>query len=332
MRANHILTAFEKALMDFEQDPEWMACLAMAQIKNPWFTNENSVAVLNQWRLSLSEKEVQAFLNKYQLPKESHGKKLGLVMAGNIPAVGMHDVLMGLIAGYKVKGKLSSLDETIPKLWVSKAAKFEPEISKNIEWVERLNGVDFVIVTGSDNTARTFEYYFKDTPKVLRKNRNSLAVITGNETKTELAALGKDIFDCFGLGCRSVTHIKVPKDYNFKDMIESWTAHVDVINHNKYANNYTYHKSLLLLDLDPHIDSGFGILHESEKLYSPVSVVHYSFYNSLEEVTAFIEAEKENIQCIVGSRYLPLGTAQCTMLSDYADSIDTLKALTTNCN
>ncbi len=330
MLSKKVLHSFYQALLGFEEDYLWNAVLAQAEIKNPWFTQENATKVLQQWRASLEEAKIASFVEIYTFPSNANEKILGLIMAGNIPAVGMHDVLMGLACGYTVKGKLSSLDEEIPKFWLKKAIENFPELEGRVDWVDKLNGVDFVVVTGSDSTARTFEYYFRETPKVMRKNRNSLAVLKGDESKEDMIALGEDIFAYFGLGCRSVTHLKVPKGYDFKPLIESWDGYHDNIHHNKYANNYHYHKALLLLDLDPHIDFGYGILHESEKLYSPVGTIHYSFYDSPEEVELFIADHSADIQCIVGQDYLPLGSAQKTELWDFADNVDTVKALLQN--
>ena len=326
MSPSDILSAFHTALASFETDEEWSEVLSKAEIANPWFTKPNATKVLQQWRSSLSKEKVSPFISKYTFT-DTKDKSLGIIMAGNIPAVGMHDLLMGLDCGYLVKGKLSSLDEDIPKLWVRKACEILPEISTKVAWVEKLKGVDFVIVTGSDNTARTFEYYFRETPKVLRKNRNSLAVLTGKESKEDMIALGEDIFSYFGLGCRSVTHLMAPEGYDFKPLIESWDGHHDNINHNKYYNNYHYHKALLLLDLDPHIDFGYGILHESDRLYSPVGTIHYSYYKSDSDIESFISEHQNEIQCIVGKNYLPFGSAQKTELWDFADNVDTVKAL-----
>ncbi len=320
-----ILRAFYLAIKDRKND-SWEALLYQAKLENPWFTTDNIEQCLKQWEQSLEPNNCNEFIARYHWEKLPYNnKKLGLILAGNIPAVGMHDVLMGLCSGFEVHCKLSSNDSKIIPFWIEKAIEMEPTIANKIKWVERLENIDFLVVTGNNNTANTFNQYFKNTERIIRQNRNSLAVITGNESDSELAALGSDIFSYFGLGCRNVTHIIVPQNYNFKQMIESWGSYTHIINHHKYANNYTYHKALLLMNLDPHIDFGFGMLHENKQLYSPVSIVHYSFYNSTADIQDYIQLNANQIQCIVGSNYLPFGTAQNTMLWDFADGVNTLE-------
>ena len=334
MNSIEILRSFELALSDFENNPEWQSVMRIAEVKNPWFTQENIKSSLDSWRTALNNESISKWLIGYKEELPSSDKVLGIIGAGNIPLVVMHDVLVGLISGLKLKIKLSSDDEELPKFWINKAQEL-CKTTLNIEYVERLNDIDIAIATGSNNTNRYFEYYFKNTPNVLRKNRNSLAVLGMHDTYSEnqYMQLGNDIFSYFGLGCRNVTHIKVPQGFDFKPMIQTWEKHfIDLANHNKYINNYNYHKALLLMNLDPHIDSGFVLMKESESLYSPVGVVYYSFYNDIEDVKNFIIQNKENIQCVVSdlneiSNVIKIGSAQCPKLWDYADGVDTLSFL-----
>lgn len=334
-----ILKSFELALSDFENNPEWQSVMKIAEVKNPWFTQENIKSSLDSWRTSLNSQSISKWLNGYEIDIPSSEKVLGIIGAGNIPLVIMHDVLVGLISGLKLKIKLSSDDEELPKFWIKKAQEMSG-IPFNIEYVERLNDIDIAIATGSNNTHRYFEFYFKNIPNVLRKNRNSLAVLGMHDSYSEdqYLRLGNDIFSYFGLGCRNITHVKVPRDFDFKPMIQTWEKHfLDLANHNKYVNNYNYHKALLLMNLDPHIDSGFVLMKESESLYSPVGVIYYSFYSDIDEVNEFINENKEDIQCVVTDlqeipNAIDLGAAQCPQLWDYADGVDTLSFLRSELN
>ncbi len=329
-----ILKSFEQALIGFEDNPEWQSKMSTAEVKNPWFTQDSITNNLDSWRTVLSDENVNKWLNNHDINVPQSDKVLGIIGAGNIPLVIMHDVLVGLISGLKLKIKLSSDDEELPKYWIQQAQEISG-INFEIEYVERLNGIDIAFATGSNNTHRYFEYYFKNKPNVLRKNRNSLAVLGmhNNYTESQYHQLGNDIFSYFGLGCRNVTHIKVPTGFDFKPMIQTWEKHfLELANHNKYVNNYNYHKALLLMNLDPHIDSGFVLMKESESLYSPVGVIYYSFYDDVQQVNDFINSYKEDIQCVVSdlreiNDKIKIGSAQCPQLWDYADGVDTLSFL-----
>jgi hypothetical protein len=220
----------------------------------------------------------------------------------------------------------------LPKYWIQNAIAMAPELQVRIEFSEDFKNLDAAIATGSNNSARYFEYYFRNIPHLLRKNRNSAAVLSGAETQEQLIGLGHDVFDYFGLGCRNVTHILLPENYEFRNLFETWEpVFRHLINHNKYANNYNYHKALLLMNLDPHMDTGYLLLKEKEDLYSPVGMLNYSFYASMANANAWLEKNREQIQCVsseiesIGK--IKLGNTQNTMLWDYADDIDTLKWL-----
>ena len=204
--------------------------------------------------------------------------------------------------------------------------------SERLVFVEQLKAMDVAIATGSNNSARYFSAYFKHIPHIIRNHRNSLAVLSGQETTEDFIALGKDVFDYYGLGCRNVTHLLLPQNYDFMPLFQCWDIHyADIQHHNKYINNYQYHRAMLLMNLDPHIDTGYVIAKEKPELYAPVGMLNYSFYSEMSEIPQRIEAWKDQLQCVVskidGIGALPLGQSQCTMLSDYADGVDTAQWL-----
>jgi hypothetical protein len=287
---------------------------------NAWFTPS---------QCDLAIKGIIKFLNKEKLanwvmpynPGLSIPRKVGVVMAGNIPWVGFHDLLSVLISGHHLAAKLSSQDTVLMRFIVDQLVKIEPRFSEHIDFVERLNDVEAVIATGSDNTSRYFEYYFRNKPHIIRKNRSSIAILTGNETKTQLTDLGRDVFSYYGLGCRNVSKLFVPKDYNFNELFECWEIYHDVFDHHKYANNYDYNKSILLINRVPHLDNGFVLVTESTTLVSPISVVYYEMGEP--------DLTSDKIQCIVSATgHVPFGKTQEPELTDYADNVDTLKFLT----
>jgi hypothetical protein len=241
-------------------------------------------------------------------------------MAGNIPLVGFHDLLCVLISGHRLSAKLSSQDSVLMRYVVEKLVAIEPRFKDYISFVERMNDADAVIATGSDNTARYFEYYFRNIPHIIRKNRSSCAILRGTETNEQLIALGKDVFSYFGLGCRNVSKLFVPKDYDFKRLLDLWQPYHDVFNHHKYVNNYDYNKSILLVNRTPHLDNGFVLITENKALVSPISVVYYEVGEP--------DPSSDKIQCVVSAEHVPFGKTQEPELTDYADRVDTLKFLT----
>jgi hypothetical protein len=290
-----------------------------ARNHNAWFTPSQCDLALKGILKFLVKDELTRWATGYEM--SANVKKVGVVMAGNIPLVGFHDLLSVLISGHHLAAKLSSQDTVLMRYVVEQLLKAEPRFREYIGFVERLNDVDAVIATGSDNSARYFEYYFRSKPHIIRKNRSSIAVLNGNETDEQLMALGKDVFSYFGLGCRNVSKLIVPEQYNFSRMLDLWEAYHDVSNHHKYVNNYDYNKSILLVNRVPFLDNGFLLLTESTALVSPISVLYY-------DTSADLGSDK--IQCIVGSEsdYVPFGKTQEPELTDYADNVDTLKFLT----
>ena len=329
------LLALHTALEDFEHNESWGFAIEHAKYHNRWFEEEQVHQSLSQWRESLSPDKVDSWLSNYSLPENIGTQRLGIIMAGNVPLVGFHDVIVGVISGFYVFAKTSSDDTLLPKMWLTEAAKIDPIWSERVEVVEQLRNLDVAIATGSNNTANYFSSFFKSIPHLIRNNRNSVAVLTGQETKEDFIALGHDVFDYFGLGCRNVTHLMLPPDYDFTPLFQCWDEHFDWIrNHNKYANNYEYHRALLLMNLDPHIDTGYLIAKEKPELYAPVGMLNYSFYDSVDGVAEKLVKWGGALQCTVS--HLPLtnalnfGSTQCTQLYDFADGVDTLQWLIEN--
>lgn len=312
-----------------EIDVEFEQVLKRSEIENPWFTTDNQKFALKQWSQLLTVENINNWLTEYSLSKTS--KKIGLILAGNIPLVGLHDVISVILSNHTPLIKLSSKDLLMIPFLLKKWKEFSDEEIK-FEFVEKLENFDAVIATGSNNTARYLEYYFKNHLSIIRKNRTSVAVLKGDETEEELKLLANDIFQYFGLGCRNVTRIFIPEDFLIDRLFESFLDFKEIINHNKYANNYDYNRAVYLLNQDKFWDNNFVMLKEDEKLFSPLSVINFSRYSSLDEVKNFIEENEENIQCIVakddlGIGSIPFGEAQNPSLNTYADNVDTMKFL-----
>jgi hypothetical protein len=300
-----------------------------ARLENPWFTKENIRMSLTGIREYLREEELIQWTSQYSLEPVQQ-KTIALVMAGNIPLVGFHDFLCVLIGGNNVQIKLSSKDSKLIKYLVNYLERIEPSFLGGITFKERLEGFDAIIATGSDNSARYFEYYFGKYPNIIRKNRTSCAILTGEESDQEITSLGVDIFSYFGLGCRNVSKLYVPNDYDFIKLLSRLESFKEVIHHHKYCNNYDYQKSILLVNGVKHLDNGFLLLQENEKLVSPISVLYYEQYSDDSDLRNKLKVNAEKIQCVVGKEKpaeIPFGQAQYPKVWDYADQIDTLKFL-----
>lgn len=301
---------------------------------NAWFTPENVEKAVKAIGEMLNRTDLTTWLNKYDLHKSAAGKKVGLILAGNIPLVGFHDVLCVLATGNQTLIKVSAQDARLISYVLQKLVTIEPRFADQFSLVERLENFDAVIATGSNNTSRYFEYYFGKVPNIIRKNRSSLAVLTGDETKEQLFELGHDIFDYYGLGCRNVSKLLVPKDYDLTPFFEAIEPYQVIINHHKYNNNYDYNKSIYLVNGDKHLDNGFLLVKEDERYVSPLAVLYYSYYNDLQSVELLVENESDKIQCIVSNAPLHVktpvvdfGKSQQPELWDYADGIDTMDFL-----
>jgi hypothetical protein len=315
-------------------DTELIELINNEHIYNAWFTPESVENAVKSIGKMLNEADLTIWLNQYDLNKNTSPKKVGLILAGNIPLVGFHDVLCVLATGNHALIKASVQDARLIKHVLEKLSVIDSRFKNQYSFVERLIDFDAVIATGSNNSSRYFEYYFGKVPNIIRKNRNSLAVITGNETEEQLYNLGHDIFDYYGLGCRNVSKILIPRDYRIATFFEAIEPYQPIIHHNKYNNNYGYNKSIYLVGSEKHLDNGFLLLREDEKFVSPLAVLFYSYYDDLQSVEQLINAEAENIQCVVSSAPLNVksqvvgfGQSQQPKLWDYADGIDTMDFL-----
>jgi hypothetical protein len=296
---------------------------------NPWFTPGNVRMALKAIGDELTYVNLKKWTDTYPALNEiSNPVTVGVVMAGNIPVVGFHDFLSVLISGNRIIAKTSSKDSELiihlSEILCSINSNFSGYINFTNDF---LSGFDAVIATGSDNSSRYFEYYFSKYPHIIRKNRNSIAVVEGDETSGELENLGIDIFSYFGLGCRNVSKVFLPDRYDLRAMIKSWSGYSDIINHTKYANNYDYNMAIYLVNKEKFLDTGFLLLKECHDLSSPVSVLYYEFYKSRDNLKALINVYQEKIQCISGRNYIPFGKSQLPKLWDYADNLDTLDFL-----
>jgi hypothetical protein len=302
---------------------------------NPWFTEEFVRYCLNHWANLLNANIIDRWLSNYNaLDKESSETVLALIPAGNIPFVGLHDILCAIATGIKLKIKLSSKDKLLNEWLIIELKNEFPLIREHIQVCDNLvDDFDAIIATGSDNTNRYFEYYFGKYPNILRKNRNSLAILSGNETSSELETLTDDIFVYFGMGCRSVSKIFVPLNYDFTELFKAFRKYDHLKYHNKYANNYDYQTAICQLNKTDYYNAGNALLIENHNLPSPIAVINFSYYNNFEEIHIFVDKYKQNIQCIVTNLTnfagnISFGSAQKPQIDDFADGIDTIDFLT----
>ena len=314
---------------------EFEQLIQLSQSHNGWYTSEQVYFSIQSWAKALTQENLDQWTSSYDFTT-TESKTIALILAGNIPLVGFHDFISVLVSGHNVLVKTSSDDQHLLPFLAKYLITVEPQLANKINFVEgKLEGFDAVIATGSNNTARYFEYYFKDKPSIIRKNRNSVAVLNGQETKEQLIALGEDIFRYFGLGCRNVSKLFVPKGYSFDAFFEAIFEYQGVIHYEKYANNYDYNKAVFLMSNYKLLDNGFLTLKEDSSHASPISSVFYEYYDSLTEIEKRLESEAETIQCIVSNNLvqnsIPFGQTQRPQLWDYADHVDTISfSLTIN--
>ncbi|TDS17724.1 acyl-CoA reductase [Sphingobacterium paludis] len=301
--------------------------LQSAAIKNPWYTVPNTRKQIAALTANLQESTLAEWLAPY--PDLESDKTVGLILAGNIPLVGFQDIMSVLLAGFHAKIKLSSDDAGLTPFIVNALNGIEPRFASKITIVDRLADYDLVIATGSDNSSRYFEHYFGKKPHIIRKNRNAVAILTGEESTAELQHLGYDIFDYFGLGCRSVSKMFIPEDFPLSRFFEAIASFEPIREHFKYGNNYDYNKSIYLINGDKHFDNGFLLVKEDQRIASPLAVLFYETYSKLEDVTKLLDEQAEKIQCIVSNGAIEskistfsLGGSQCPGLTDYADGVD----------
>lgn len=307
--------------------------LKLAQESNGWFTKSNLCFALNQWHQLLQKESLEYWLSSYSIPIKTP-KVVAIIMAGNIPLVGFHDLISALVVGHQLVIKQSSNDKHILPFLTAYIEYISPELKGKITFTtDRLINYDAVIATGSNNTARYFETYFRNTPSIIRKNRNSVAVLTGKETPEQLLKLGEDIFRYFGLGCRSVSKIFVPKNYNFDHFFEAIYHWHPIMNSVKYANNYDYNKAVYLMSEFQLIENGFLMLKEDIRYGSPIATLFYEYYDNINQLKDKIQYDKEKIQCVISNGLfandVDFGSSQYPKLNDYADDIDTVDFLLT---
>ncbi len=305
--------------------------LKIAKEHNGWFTEKNIIFSIESWSNALNNNNISHWVSNYNFTV-SNPKNIAIIMAGNIPLVGFHDFLSVLISGHNVLVKQSSNDKHLLPFLAKYLEVVEPEFKGKIKFTEqKLEHFDAVIATGSDNTARYFEYYFKDKPSIIRKNRNSIAVLTGKETKEQLEALSDDIFTYYGLGCRNVSKLFVPKDYNFDAFFNAIYKWHPIINEAKYANNYDYNKAVYLMSEFDMLENGFMMIKEDESYASPIATLFYERYDNTANLNQKLTLDKDKIQCIVAHTFsdseIVFGETQKPQLWDYADNVDTVKFL-----
>jgi hypothetical protein len=295
---------------------------------NGWFSENNIRKALFAWSKQLQAVELYKWLESYSFPVNHEPRKVGIICAGNLPMVGLHDVLCVLLTGHVAYIKLSTDDNRLMPAFLQILIGFDSTFTNRIVYAEgRMNDMEAVIATGSNNTGRYFEQYFGHLPHIIRKSRTSVAILTGDETDEELHDLGNDVFDYFGLGCRSVSKLYVPDQFDIDRFFKAMFRYNDIINHNKYANNYDYNKAVWLLNNEQLLDNGFLLLKQEKSLASPTGSLYYEFYSNESALRQELAARSEEIQCVVGGNDIPFGQAQQPALWDYADGVDTIRFL-----
>ncbi|MEX6687834.1 acyl-CoA reductase [Danxiaibacter flavus] len=309
-------------------DTEWQMIKERAGRQNPWFIPEFiDLASTALSREFLTRPVLEEWTKNYGIPQENpHPKLVGIVMAGNIPLVGFHDFLCTFITGHRMAIKLSSKDDVLLPHLVAKLEEWNPAAKGLVQFAETLKGCDAYVATGSNNSGRYFEYYFSKYPNIIRKNRTSVAVLDGQESADDLINLAKDIQLYFGLGCRNVTKLYVPENYNFMPLLETLKQYDYFLEFHKYKHNFDYQLALLIMNNKYYMNSGAVVVTENSSPFSPISQVHFEYYTDKD---ALLESLKGNeaIQCVVGKDNIPFGSAQQPSLIDYADGVDTMAFL-----
>ena len=318
------------AMNDLFFDPFHMQIKRASEF-NGWFTRENVLTAFYKWSKILNISNLNKWISPYDLSNIQQ-KKVGVIMAGNIPLVGFHDFLVVLISGHELIAKQSSSDSHFLPLIAKYLEYVEPEFKGLISFTdEKLTGFDAVIATGSNNTARYFDYYFGKYPSIIRRNRNSVAVLKGDESHEELKDLGEDIFRYFGLGCRSVSKIFVPRNYDFDPFFKAIYDYKEVLKYDKYINNYDYNKAVFLMSQYKLLENGFLMLKEDQSYASPIATLFFEYYDDELTLAQRLHDDKESIQCLVGksdrSNMVAFGQTQNPQLWDYADDVDTMSFL-----
>ena len=321
-----------KRITDFSNQ-ELQAAINSAYAENNWFTINNikkSLTNISKW---LTTEILNDWIKEYSLHDKDKNKKVGIIMAGNIPLVNFHDLICCFLSGNIAICKLSGKDKVLMEFVLAQLYIIEPKTKELIYTAQQLKDIDAIIATGSDNSFRYFDYYFGKKPHIFRKNRNSIAVLNGNETKEDYNLLGNDIFDYYGLGCRNISKVFFPKEYSITTFLDNIASFKHVIDNNKYKNNFDYNLSIYLLNKEKHWHNEFVIMKESTETASPCAVLYFEYYGSKDELTKKLNHEKEKIQCIVSNEkwfeeFIPLGSSQMPELSEYPDNVDTMEFLT----
>lgn len=306
-------------------EPAWILAKERAFRENAWFIPEFIDLSVNAIAdCFLKPSILEEWMQSYQVPEENqHPRTVGIVMAGNIPLVGFHDLLSVLMTGHRARIKPSSKDETLIRHLVTKLCEWEPGMQDLISFETMLKGCDAYIATGSNNSSGFFEYYFSKYPHIIRRNRTSVAVLTGNETAEELLALADDVHFYFGLGCRNVTKIYVPRNYDFLPMLAAFRKYNYLIDQNKYKNNYDYNLAILILNKELYMTNESLLLVENESVFSPISQLNYEYYEDRESLKQRLNGHPD-LQGVVGHGFIPFGQSQRPGIRDYADGVDTV--------
>jgi hypothetical protein len=310
------------------KDDDWQQAKHKAYLENQWFIPEFiELSVNNIAQNFLQPQQIDVLIKQYQMPEENlHPRKVGIVMAGNIPLVGFHDLLCVFLSGHYAMVKPSSKDEVLIKHLVKKLTEWDQQVEQFINLSVMIKNCDAYIATGSNNSSRYFDYYFSKYPSIIRKNRTSIAVLTGKETAGELEKLADDVYQYFGLGCRNVTKIFVPKNYDFVPLLDAFKKFDHLVDHHKYKNNYDYNLAIHILNNQYYMTNGSIILVENESPFSPISQLHYEYYSNEDDVREKLKND-QNIQCIVSKNDIDFGGAQRPDVCDYADGVDTMEFL-----
>ena len=312
---------------DSQYEPLFDA-IERANLQNGWFQREACMEAIQSWGAALQPKNISQWINQYQINENNSPKTIAVIMAGNIPLVGLHDLISIWISGNRALVKCATKDSVLIPFIV----EINPLFQSLTSFTDgKLEGFDAVIATGSNNAARYFDYYFSKYPHIIRKNRNGVAVLDGSETQEDMKNLGRDILQYYGLGCRNVSKLYLSKGFDLDLIFKGLYPYANIIEMNKYANNYDYYKAVYLISQFDFKENGFFILRENQAISSPIGTGNYEFYEGLDLLKKHLLDQQENIQCIVSNAdiegAIPFGQAQNPNLWDYADGVDTLEFL-----
>ena len=303
-----------------------------AKINNPWFTEPNLNLAWQSILRYLTRDDLNSWWDTYKIAPKPKPRKVGIIAAGNLPLVSFHDILCTWMAGHEVLLKMSSQDQVLWPFILEKARELKSPLVERIQLVDRLNEAEAVIATGSDNSSRYFNYYFQDKPHIIRKNRSSCAILDGKESVEDLEALSHDIFQYFGLGCRNVSKLFIPRNFDYHQLSPLTNLYPNLLDHHKYANNFYYRKSIFLVNQDPFWELENILIKESREAVSPIGVLYIEQYSKRADLDDRIAQSADKIQCVVSRegwfpQSLAFGTAQQPGLNNYADQVDTLEFL-----